>query len=389
MVGGQIVDEIDGNGAKVTGFIYAGGQPIARYQSTQLLWMNRDPLNTRERLSSSTGALSGGAEYDPSHSSVGMNDPGPSGDGTDPGLMYPRNGDPTDLSGGCMIDFGVAPCSVAMNVVNGGAGVVTDPYEKSSTKWNPEANGGAGEFQIFHVFADGTFGYAPLNAVFGSNGFWHYPGSDSGGRLGQSNSDSPDLPIGQLTLQRILALIDPCVSGVVATTPARMRDAAWESVPLLLQNSRDAGLSLAQTAYVLPTVRHESSMGATMIEFASGQAYEGNIRLGNTESGDGSLYKGRGYVQVTGRANYQYWSDRLGSDLVGNPDLATDPEIAATIAVLGMTDGTFTGKALDRYINSRRTDFFNARKTVNGLDRAGSIARYARNYFRVLSRNGC
>jgi YD repeat-containing protein len=128
-LGGQVVDEIDGSGAKQTGFIYAGGQPIARYQSTQLLWMHRDPLNTRERLSASTGALSGGAEYDPSHSSVGMNDPGPSGDGTDPGLMYPRNGDPTDLSGGCLIDGAVAPCSVAMSQVNVGAGVATDPYE--------------------------------------------------------------------------------------------------------------------------------------------------------------------------------------------------------------------------------------------------------------------
>ena len=72
LLGGQIVDEIDGSGAKATGFIYAGRLPIARYQSTQLLWMHRDPLNTRERLSSSTGALSGGGEFDPSHSSVGI-----------------------------------------------------------------------------------------------------------------------------------------------------------------------------------------------------------------------------------------------------------------------------------------------------------------------------
>ena len=82
--------------------------------------------------------------WDWEHSSVGLEDPGPSGDGTDSGLMYPRNGDPTDLSGGCMIDFGVAPCSVAMNVVNGRAGVVTDPYEKPSIKWDPRANGISG-----------------------------------------------------------------------------------------------------------------------------------------------------------------------------------------------------------------------------------------------------
>jgi hypothetical protein len=123
-----------------------------------------------ERLTSSTGALSGGAEYDPSHSSVGMNDPGPSGDGTDPGLMYPRNGDPTDLSGDCMIDGGVAPCSSAMSQVNGGAGVATDPYETPSTKWDPQANNGQGGYQEFHTFADGYVGYGPIGARYMGNG---------------------------------------------------------------------------------------------------------------------------------------------------------------------------------------------------------------------------
>jgi hypothetical protein len=74
---------------------------------------------------------------------------------------------------------------------------------------------------------------------------------------------------------------------------------------------------------------------------------------------------------------------------VGDPDLATDPEIAATITVLGMTDGTFTGVGLDRYINNRTTDFFNARRTVNGVDQARRIAGYARRYLRVLTRSGC
>jgi YD repeat-containing protein len=189
VLGGQIVDEIDGSGAKQTGFIYANGQPIARYQSTQLLWMHRDPLNTRERLSASTGALSGGAEYDPSHSSVGMNDPGPSGDGTDPGLMYPRNGDPTDLSGGCMIDGGVAPCSVAMSQVNVGAGVATDPYETPSVAAIVWKTGETG-FAVFHAFADGFADYMPVNATYVGNGYWRSPGREYGGRLAGSAGES-------------------------------------------------------------------------------------------------------------------------------------------------------------------------------------------------------
>jgi predicted chitinase len=173
-----------------------------------------------------------------------------------------------------------------------------------------------------------------------------------------------------------------------------MRDDAWESVPLLLQNARDAGLSTEQTAYVLATARHESSFapiaevwGPTAIQ----RSYEGKRSLGNTQPGDGYRYRGRGFVQITGRRNYQYWTNRLGSNLVGNPDLALDPEIAASITVLGMADGSFTGVGLDDYINAQETDFVNARRVVNGdVHRNGArIARYARTYLRALRRAGC
>jgi putative chitinase len=60
--------------------------------------------------------------------------------------------------------------------------------------------------------------------------------------------------------------------------------------------------------------------------------YEGRKDLGNTESGDGFKYRGRGIFQLTGRANYKKYGDLLQLDLVGNPDLAADPEIALRIA---------------------------------------------------------
>lgn len=67
-------------------------------------------------------------------------------------------------------------------------------------------------------------------------------------------------------------------------------------------------------------------------ESASGQAYEGRANLGNTQPGDGPRFKGRSYIQLTGRANYRYFGNKLGVDLETNPDLALRPDIAARIA---------------------------------------------------------
>jgi predicted chitinase len=57
-------------------------------------------------------------------------------------------------------------------------------------------------------------------------------------------------------------------------------------------------------------------------------------RLGNTQPGDGFRYRGRGPIQITGRANYKRYGDLLGVDLVGNPDLASTPQFAFSTAAL-------------------------------------------------------
>lgn len=106
--------------------------------------------------------------------------------------------------------------------------------------------------------------------------------------------------------------------------------------------------------------------------------------LGNTRPGDGYLFRGRGYVQCTGRRNYTVMGERIGIDLVSNPDLALDPVNAARIMFIGMTEGIFTGKKLSDYFNDKRGAWISARWIVNGQDRAGEIAGYAKSFYAAL-----
>jgi peptidoglycan hydrolase-like protein with peptidoglycan-binding domain len=151
-------------------------------------------------------------------------------------------------------------------------------------------------------------------------------------------------------------------------------------------------LSTAQTAYVLATADRESLMGKYMREIGDYEYFErrygshtkvGKV-LGNVAPGDGDRFAGRGYVQLTGKNNYRAEQERTGLPLLARPSLASEPELAAEICVSGMMQGRFTGVGLPRYINDQKIDFYNARRVVNGLDHASSIAERAQSYYRAL-----
>ena len=98
-------------------------------------------------------------------------------------------------------------------------------------------------------------------------------------------------------------------------------------------------------------------------------------------------YYGRGFVQLTWHRNYQDWSDRTGLDLVSKPELAMIPAVAARVLVQGCMLGTFTGKGLGDYISADKVDFKNARRVVNGTDKAAQIAAIAKQFVAALEQS--
>lgn len=89
-----------------------------------------------------------------------------------------------------------------------------------------------------------------------------------------------------------------------------------------------------QKAHFLAQVAHESDGFRTATEYASGKAYEGRKDLGNTQPGDGVRFKGRGLIQLTGRANYQAYSRALYGDdrCVQRPEMLAELPDAALAA---------------------------------------------------------
>ena len=91
-------------------------------------------------------------------------------------------------------------------------------------------------------------------------------------------------------------------------------------------------------ANFLAQIAHESDHFRTLREYASGAEYEGRHDLGNVKRGDGKKYRGRGPIQITGRANYEKYGKKLGLDLVNKPELAETPEVGVKIAIAYWTD---------------------------------------------------
>ncbi|HYR11170.1 MAG TPA: glycoside hydrolase family 19 protein, partial [Longimicrobium sp.] len=134
-------------------------------------------------------------------------------------------------------------------------------------------------------------------------------------------------------------------------------------------------------AYMLATVKHEcADRWQPIEEFGKGKGlkYGNPVTVKDPQGNEfTNVYYGRGYVQLTWDWNYKAMGEKLGNRLLYEPQLALDPEVAYEIMSLGMRNGSFTGKGLSKYINDQQCDYVNARRIINGTDKAQTIAGYA------------
>lgn len=137
----------------------------------------------------------------------------------------------------------------------------------------------------------------------------------------------------------------------------------WDAV----YNAFGAEVNPLVMAGAMATVRVECGKRfKPIMEYASGQAYEGRKDLGNINPGDGVHYKGRGFIQLTGRANYASYGQKLGLDLIGNPDLALGVDVGAKILARYFKDRGVVEACLAK-------DWLRVRKLINGVNRSTGL----------------
>jgi putative chitinase len=147
-------------------------------------------------------------------------------------------------------------------------------------------------------------------------------------------------------------------------------------------------------AYMLATMFHETAKTMQPIEeYGKGKGYDYGKKLKRNRkpySTPDKIYYGRGFVQLTWYENYQYMGKLLRLPLLERPELLLTIEVSIKVMIEGMTKGKssfgdFTGVSLENYFTDTKTDWVNARKIINGLDKAELISEYAQEFHKSLT----
>jgi putative chitinase len=147
--------------------------------------------------------------------------------------------------------------------------------------------------------------------------------------------------------------------------------------------------------YMLGTTYHETARTMQPIEeYGKGKGYKygKNIKRSGVAYDFYAYpfyYYGRGFVQLTWFENYETMGRLINRPLLLHPELALQADVAAEIMFEGMTKGNsmfgdFTGKSLEMYFNDKKADWINARRIINGLDKAEAIAKYSKTFYNAL-----
>ena len=170
----------------------------------------------------------------------------------------------------------------------------------------------------------------------------------------------------------------------------RLTQGQVDGLNLLLDLMQDEPWDTIQhAAYFLATVKHECADTFWPITERGQRDYFNRYepgttvakQLGNIYTGDGYNYRGRGYVQTTGRRNYTNAQKDFGFPFVSYPDGMLWPAMSYKAAKHYMMTGGYTGKSFG---NFPLGDYQNYRRIINGTDQADAIAMYARGFEAIL-----
>ena len=178
--------------------------------------------------------------------------------------------------------------------------------------------------------------------------------------------------------------IRPLFDGTIAQSQVDGMTAILDAWEAWVSGNADIAPNIRWLAYALATAFHETARTMQPIsEYGSGVGRD----YGTPDLVTHQVYYGRGLIQLTWKANYQVQSARLGEDLVGQPDLALRPDLAANIMLHGMAAGSFTGRRLGQFFgaNPAHDDPVGARRIINGTDQATPIASYHRLFLTAVA----
>jgi predicted chitinase len=222
---------------------------------------------------------------------------------------------------------------------------------------------------------------------------------DSSGKT-EMSKDEADYETGKKLREEALkgkGIMAPTDGGADGVQPTDGKDLPWDLEQLTkdISDNRKANLEYAynhavknglegtELAAYMAQLEHESHGFRRTEEYASGAAYEDRKDLGNTQKGDGKKYKGRGYIQLTGRANYAEAGKDLGYDLIGDPKQVQDNKEVAADVSLWFWKNKVRPKVEDWSDTRKVTYLING--GYNGLkDRKSNFSKWMKSYTKTL-----